>query len=224
MAGAQRLAVIFDMDGIILDTEPISMRAWIAAASEIGYQLSEAHCHEMIGLGARESIAYVKAHVPGRGDLDQLEDRANANYRLFSERDGVPCKAGLWELLAFLENERIPKAIATSTPTALAKEKLQRARVLEHFDIIVGGDQVSSGKPAPDIYLLAAQRLGHPPADCFVLEDSGPGLKAAIAAGMKPIFIPDMCRVDERTQEMVFAKAESLLDAISILRRTAWSW
>jgi beta-phosphoglucomutase-like phosphatase (HAD superfamily) len=219
MADLNEFAVIFDMDGVILDTEPISMRAWIAAASEIGYQLTEEHCHDMIGLGARESKAFIRAHVPGEGDVDHLEALANANYRAISEQDGVPCKAGLWELLAFLEDERIPKAIATSTPTELAREKLGRSLVLEHFDIIVGGDQVSRGKPAPDIYLLAAQRLRQPPARCIVLEDSAPGIRAAVSAGMRPIFIPDLCRVDEQTMQLVFAKAGSLLETMSILRQ-----
>jgi beta-phosphoglucomutase-like phosphatase (HAD superfamily) len=220
MRGSEELAVIFDMDGVILDTEPLSMRAWIAAASEIGYQLTEQHCYDMIGLGARESKAYITAQVPGAGDVDQLAERANANYLALSSLEAVPCKAGLWELLEFLNHERISKAIATSTPTGLAQEKLRRSQVLEHFDIVVGGDQVRRGKPAPDIYRLAADRLGRSPSSCIVLEDSGPGLRAAASAGMRPIFIPDMCRVDEQTQQLAMATAASLLEVISLLRET----
>jgi beta-phosphoglucomutase-like phosphatase (HAD superfamily) len=215
-------AVIFDMDGVILDTEPINIRAWMAAAADVGYALTEEHCHDMIGLGMRESMDYLKAHVSGQGDLDQLVATANANYSALSERDGASCKIGFWELLEFLERERIPKAIATSTLTEPAREKLRRSGVLAHFDIVVGGDQVSRGKPAPDIYLLAAERLEQSPSRCVVLEDSGPGLRAAVAAGMKPIFIPDLCRVDMETQRLAFAKAGSLRDTIPLLQQASW--
>jgi HAD superfamily hydrolase (TIGR01509 family) len=221
MAGPA-FAAIFDMDGVILDTEPIAIRAWMAAAADVGHALTEEHCQDMIGLGVRESMEYLKKYVSSQGELDQLVATANANYSAIYERDGAPCKTGLWELLEFLEREGIPIAIATSTPTEPAREKLRRSGVLEHFDIVVGGDQVSRGKPAPDIYLLAAERLEASPSRCIVLEDSGPGLRAAVAAGMKPIFIPDLCRVDMETQRLAFAKAATLREVIPVLLQASW--
>ncbi len=214
-------AVIFDMDGVILDTESISVRAWMAAAAETGFQLTEQHCHEMIGLGTRESMQYIRERVAGSGDLDRLTAVANAHYRVLLELEAVPCKDGLWELLAFLEGHRLPKAIATSTATELARQKLRRSHVLAHFDVVVGGDQVTRGKPAPDIYLLAAERLGQHPSNCLVLEDSGPGIAAAAAAGMRPILIPDLCRVDPQIQHLAFAKVTTLRDVIRLVESRA---
>ena len=109
-----------------------------------------------------------------------------------STREGIALKPGLLDLLDWLEARRIPKAVATSTRRDRAQAKLARTALLPRFVALVGGDEVARGKPEPDIFLAAAARLGEAAQHCLVLEDSEPGVRAALAAGMTPIMVPDL--------------------------------
>ena len=113
-------------------------------------------------------------------------------YDAIIEREGIALKPGLIELLGWLEDAAIPRAVATSTRRSRAQAKLVRTQLCERFAALVGGDEIARGKPAPDIYLEAAARLGVAPAACVALEDSEPGIRAALAAGMMPIMVPDL--------------------------------
>ena len=185
------LAVILDMDGLMLDTEPISLRAWRQVSRELGHELNDGICDRMIGLNLVASKELLIRHFGDSFPADELGRLATARYQEYLEAGGVPHKPGLVEFIRFLDERNIARAVATSTATELATYKLRQAGVLHHFEIVVGGDQVSRGKPEPDVFLMAASRLGHRPIDCVVLEDSEPGILAAVAAGMKPILIPD---------------------------------
>jgi HAD superfamily hydrolase (TIGR01509 family) len=180
------LAVILDMDGLLLDTEPISLRVWRQAALECGYELDDDTCDRMIGLGQ------------------------SANREMLLGRFGD---------IQFLNERDIPRAVATSTATALAERKLRQAGVLTHFDIVVGGDLVSRGKPDPDIFLMAASRLRHRPQDCAVLEDSAPGIRAAAAAGMRSILIPDGREPSDDMRSAAHTVVESLAAAQIVIER-----
>jgi HAD superfamily hydrolase (TIGR01509 family) len=210
-------AVIFDMDGLMLDTERVAMRAWMSAAAEHRLDLTEAIYHGLIGLGGDEGRRYLRSQSWDAGLVDDVERRAWVNYARSLEQEGVPHKPGLFELLDFLESKTLRLAVATSTRTELAEHKLARVGVLERFDAIVGGDQVGNGKPAPDIYLRAADRLNCPPNECVVLEDSRNGVRAAAAAGMTVILVPDLCPIDPETAQLAFATAGSLLEVIGTL-------
>lgn len=211
------LAVILDMDGLMLDTEPISLRAWKEAGSELGYVLSEDMCTQTIGLNAAATGQLLKRHFGEVFPADQLARSALARYRASLDASGVPHKPGLMNFIRFLEERRIPRAVATSTDTELATYKLRQAGVLSYFDIVIGGDQVASGKPEPDIFLMAASHLGHAPVECAVLEDSEPGIQAAAAAGMKPILIPDLREPSQRARLAAYAVVESLSAARAVL-------
>ena len=113
-------------------------------------------------------------------------------YDAIVAREGIALKPGLLDLLEWLEAEGIPKAVATSTRRDRALAKLELTSLAPRFVALVGGDEVARGKPAPDIFLAAAQRLGEPAPRCLVLEDSEPGVRAALAAGMTPIMVPDL--------------------------------
>jgi HAD superfamily hydrolase (TIGR01509 family) len=204
------LAIILDMDGLLLDTEPISLRVWTQAARDLGYELTDAVGERMIGVGQAENKAMLLRHFGAACPVDELAALAQAHYRVALESGGVPHKPGLTDFLGFLDERRIPRAVATSTATELASHKLRQAGVLHHFAIVVGGDQVSRGKPAPDIFLEAAARLGQRPRDCVVLEDSGPGIRAAVAAGMHAILIPDGREPAVETRAAANAVVESL--------------
>jgi HAD superfamily hydrolase (TIGR01509 family) len=213
------LAIILDMDGLLLDTEPISLRVWKQAASELGYDLDEDVCGRMIGVSQANNRAMLLQHFGSGLPVDELVERAQSHYRRVLDEGGVPHKPGLIEFIRFLNERRIPRAVATSTHTDLAAHKLQQAGVLQHFDVLVGGEQVSRGKPEPDIFLKAAERLGHRPEDCVVLEDSAPGIRAAVAARMRPILIPDLREPTLETRQAAHAVVESLSAAVAVIEQ-----
>jgi HAD superfamily hydrolase (TIGR01509 family) len=213
------LAVILDMDGLMLDTEPISLRAWKEAARSLGHVLTDGVCDRMIGLSKAANTEMLIRQFGEGFPVDDLAALANLMYRRALDAGGVPHKAGLVDFLRFLDAHTIPRAVATSTETTLATRNLRDAGVLSHFEIVVGGDQVSRGKPDPDIFLMAAARLGCRPEDCAVLEDSGPGILAASAAGMMPILIPDGRVPSEEIRRAAHAVVDSLPAAQPVIER-----
>ncbi len=213
------LAVILDMDGLLLDTESISLRVWKQAAQDLGYELDDEVCERMIGVGQAGNRVLLLRHFGNEFPVDELIGLAQASYREVLDAGGVPHKPGLLEFVHFLDERGIPRAVATSTATELARHKLHQAGVLHHFEIVVGGEQVNRGKPEPDIFLEAAARLGYPPEDCVVLEDSGPGVRAAVAAGMRPILIPDGREPSADVREAAHAVVESLSAARVVIER-----
>jgi len=185
-------AVIFDMDGLMLDTEPLAARAWDEAAAGLGVGFDMALAQAMIGRNFADCSAMLRAHYAAPYPVDALLAGWHAAYDAIVEREGLAVKPGVHELLGWLEANAIKRAVATSTRRERAVSKLERTALLPRFHQIVGGDEVARGKPAPDIYVEAARRLGASAASCLVLEDSEPGVRAALAAGMLPIMVPDL--------------------------------
>jgi len=185
-------AVIFDMDGLMLDTERLAARAWDEAAAAEGTTFDVALALRMIGRNFADCSAMMHAACPSGYPVDAVLGRWHATYDAIVERDGLTLKPGVVELLDWLDARAIVRGVATSTRRTRAQAKLERTALLPRFAALVGGDEVARGKPAPDIYLEAARRLGTPPAACLVLEDSEPGVRSALAAGMVPIMVPDL--------------------------------
>lgn len=186
------VAVVLDMDGTLLDTEPLAARAWGEAAAALGVGFDMAVAQAMVGRNFADCSAMVRAHYAAPYPVDALLGRWHAAYDAIVEREGLTLKPGVDELLSWLEALAIPRAVATSTRRDRARSKLGRTSLLPRFHAIVGGDDVARGKPAPDIYVEAARRLGASAAHCLALEDSEPGVMSALAAGMTPIMVPDM--------------------------------
>ena len=185
-------AVIFDMDGLLLDTEPLAARAWGEAAATLGVEFDLSLAHAMIGRNFADCSAMVRARYAAPYPVDALLARWHAAYDVIVLREGLALKPGVRELLDWLEGRAIPRAVATSTRRDRARAKLGETGLLPRFQALVGGDEVASGKPAPDIYVEAARRLDESPARCVALEDSEPGVRSALAAGMMPIMVPDL--------------------------------
>ena len=190
----QRLpaAVIFDMDGLMLDTERLAPRAWIDAAAALSVEFDLALTQPMVGRNFRDCQAIIVNHYGDDYPTADLMRAWHAAYDAIVEREGIALKPGLLELLDWLDGQRIPKAVATSTRRDRAQAKLASTALLSRFVALVGGDEVARGKPEPDIFLAAAERLGETAQHCLVLEDSEPGVRAALAAGMTPIMVPDL--------------------------------
>jgi HAD superfamily hydrolase (TIGR01509 family) len=184
-------AVIFDMDGLMLDTEPLAARAWTDAAADLGVVFDHTVTARLIGRNAPDCLVLIRAHHGADYPVDALMRAWHAAYDRIVAREGIALKDGLLELLAWLDDEAIPRAVATSTRRLRAWAKLESTALAHRFAALVGGDEIASGKPAPDIFFAAAAKLRVAAADCLVLEDSEPGIRGALAAGMAPILVPD---------------------------------
>ena len=202
-------AVVFDMDGLMLDTEPLYRAACQQAAKEFGYTLSDAVHSQMIGRSVADSERAVMDALGPGFPMDDFRDRRNVLEAAFQAAP-VPKKHGLDELLALLDSRHIPKTVATSTRRKNALSQLAASGILDRFDAIAAGDEVSNGKPAPDLFLLAAQRLNISPDACLVLEDAEPGIIAASRAGMQVYMVPDLHRPSPTTERLARGIFDSL--------------
>ena len=201
-------AVIFDCDGTLVDSEPLARTAWERALAPYGYALTDADAEASVGL------PYPRVHA------------------YFAERAELPAAESFWgefsgELFALIDSELapfddavgaarelrsrgVPVAVASSSPRDRLHRTLRRAGLLDAFDVTVAGDEVTNGKPAPDMFLLAARRLGAPPEECVVIEDSPPGVQAGVAAGMTTLAV---CRVPGT--EATLAGADRVVDFLT---------
>ncbi|WDS34647.1 HAD family phosphatase [Pseudoxanthomonas sp.] len=188
-------AVIFDMDGLMLDSERASLRSWSRGAREIGLQIEDAFWLRLVG----HSMAACQLILRERMEPAQIEALLARCMVLYREEvdAGVPLRPGIHEILQLLAQHGIPCGVATSTRRPLAPHKLETAGLLPYFKAVTAGDDVEHPKPAPDIYLLAAQRMGAAPERCLALEDSPAGVTAALAAGLTVIQVPDLVVPDE---------------------------
>lgn len=183
---------IFDMDGLMLDTERISLEAWHYAFDGSEFKVDDAIFHSMVGRRIEESEQILRDNLPQGAPAEHFFQIACDYYKTWMLENTVPLKTGICELLDFLVEQNVPRVVATSTQTDLARHKLASAGIDVYFSKIIGGEQVKNGKPAPDIFLKAAAMLGLEPNMCIVLEDSEPGIQGACAAGMRAVLIPDL--------------------------------
>jgi len=183
-------AVVFDMDGLLLDSERPTRDAWLHAAAALGVPLTEAEYLSVVGLNHTDS--HTRLLTLFGGDAPLLANaRARADATLAA---GPPfdAKPGARRLLRTLREARIPCAVASSTHHAEVRRRLQRAGLLDHFSAVCGGDEVQRGKPDPDLYTLALTRLNAAPRTTVAFEDSGHGVQAALAAGLATVAVPDL--------------------------------
>ena len=182
---------MFDMDGLMVDSEPLSRQAWDEVLRPYGARIDDDLQSRIIGWRVDASAPFVLARLGLEHlDTEEIVARRRAAYAKI-RAGGIPEMPGLRELLARIAARGLPWAVATSSPRRHAWEVLAQLGLQEEVAAVACGDEVARGKPAPDIYLLAAKRLGVPPAQCLALDDSGPGTKAAVAAGMLTIAIPN---------------------------------
>lgn len=183
-------AIVFDMDGLMVDSEPLSRQAWDEFLRPYGGQISDAMQSQIIGLRADVSGALVRdAFKIPLSVPEIMAQRAVIYARIRAQ--GVPVMPGLMALQAAIAAREIPWAVASSSGRPHVEEILGQLGLAEAVSATACGDEVAHGKPAPDLYLLAAARLGIDPVDCLALEDSVPGSQAAVAAGMTVIAIPN---------------------------------
>jgi len=211
--------IVFDMDGLMFDTERVSVEAWVRAGAQAGYAVSEAMVVETVGQDIKRTKRIFKERLGEDFDFDGLRSIKLGYVDDFIEKHGMPVKPGLHELLRYLRSNRYKIAVATSTAAARAAYYFEKAGLSGFFDGVVCGDSIQNGKPAPDIYLGACKLLGLSPAACLALEDSPAGILSAHRAGMKPVLIPDLAEPDEEIRRISFAQLDSLAGVIPLLER-----
>lgn len=190
-------AVIFDMDGLVLDTEATYCIAWQKAATEMGYDFTASFFLSMSGLH-HQDVQRRLMNIFGTGfNLKQFADLSGKYWYQHVNQQGVPVKKGFLNLLTELKLKKIPYCLATNSKEQNALECLSLANLNGVFDNIITRDHVEIGKPAPDVFLLAAQTLSMPVSKCLVIEDSKTGIQAAVNAGVSSVFIPSVLPVDE---------------------------
>jgi len=202
-------AVVFDMDGTLLDTESVFKTIVFEVCTELGFEMTDAVHMSMVG-GSHERTSQLLIEAYG----------VTFPYALFDERcrgimhershAGVPVKPGARELIGELRARGIPAAVATSSRNPHAQNHLGAAGLLDLFETVVTRDDVVNPKPHPEPYLTAARRLGIDPLHCLALEDSNAGVRAAHAAGMQTVMVPDLVRPDDAVRALGVAVMESL--------------
>lgn len=210
--------VIFDMDGVIFDTEQFYIDCCVPAAEKVGLTGMREVALGCIGLTVEETE---KRLIAAYGENAPLKDFHEETFRIFRRRyeeKGLPIKPGVREILSWLREAGTKVALASSTYTDTVRTELADADLIDYFDVIIGGDMAKRSKPAPDIFLQAAEALGADPSECFIIEDSFNGIRAAFAAGARPLMVPDLLEPDEEIRGMAEAVFPSLYEVLKLFR------
>ena len=211
--------VLFDMDGVVIDTEKLYTRFWMEAARELGHPMTLEQALQMRSLGQGPSQEKLDSFFgPDVLEYDVLRSRRIELMDAFIAVHGVEEKPGIRALLAHLKEKSIPCAITSSSSIPLIREHLGNLGLLEGFTALCSGKDVPHGKPAPDIYLHGAAVLGLKPENCLAIEDSPAGIEAAWRAGCMPIIVPDQDQPSDEVLSRCFARADSLFDVIELVK------
>lgn len=214
-------AVIFDMDGLMFDTEAVFIKAWDYAGEAMGIGKAGYMNLKTLGMSITMSKAIWLAEFGADFDLEALRTHTKRFLASYYEENKVPVKTGLYVLLDYLKSAGYQLAVASSSPRWEVEKHLADAGVRDYFDAVVCGDMAVKTKPDPELYLLACCLLKEAPENCYALEDSKNGLLSAYRAGCKPIMVPDLWQPDAETEKILLARLDSLLEVKEYLDRLA---
>lgn len=210
--------VLFDMDGLVLDTEKLYTRFWMESARDLGYPMT---FRQALGLRSLNRSAGQDKLTEYFGPGISYTEVRNHRIELMDahiEKYGIEVKPGIFELMDYLRQNGIASAITSSSPMVNIQRHLGAHDLLHRFDKLCSGYAVPRGKPEPDIYLYGAAQLGLKPGECLALEDSPTGILSAYRAGCLPVMIPDQDQPDAKTMELLYAKADTLIDIMELLK------
>lgn len=211
--------ILFDMDGVVIDSERLFTRFWMASAADLGFPMTRDQALQLRSLRREQGIEKMHAFFGPTANFDEIRAHRIELMEAHIAEYGVDEKPGIRELLAFLKENGIPCAITSSSALPVIRERLGRLGILEDFTALCSGKDVPNGKPFPDIYLAGAAAIGVAPENCLAIEDSPTGLESAWRAGCMGVFVPDQDQPDEVTLSRAFAKADSLTDVMALIEK-----
>ncbi|MDR0519432.1 MAG: HAD family phosphatase [Clostridiales Family XIII bacterium] len=213
-------AVVFDMDGLMFDSERLAREGWHEATQNHGIEIPDSVIDQTIGLTCSEMRSLVQKYFDSEGidvDAAALHRERNELATDRVEREGAPIKPGLYELIAHIEKKGLRAAVASAASPRSVETLIRKANLTDAFEEIVHGGDAKNGKPNPEIFLITASRLGLSPEECLVLEDSANGVLAAHAAGMPVIMIPDQLAPTDEIRALATKVLPTLHDVIPLL-------
>lgn len=211
--------VISDMDGVILDTEKLYVRFWCEAANFYGYPMEKWHALSIRSMARPFAIEKLKGYLGEDFDYYAVHDKRIELMDKYIEENGIEAKTGAEKLLSYLKENGYKVALATATGVERTQKYLKQLGLYEYFDEIVCASMVEHGKPEPDIYLYAAEKIGLKPQECLALEDSQNGIKSASSAGCKTVMVPDLDVPADEIKPLLYGIADCLEDVIKILNK-----
>lgn len=207
---------IFDMDGLLIDSEKLWQGMWHTMAEEHGITLPASFAGDICGTGGAQTREVLRQYFYCDDPEPLICECTERVYRL--EAEGVPLKPGAKNILAGMHAAGYRIAVASSSPMDMIRKNLEKNGVAEYFNMFISGQEVRNGKPAPDIFLLAAERLGVPPEECYVFEDSRNGIEAGWRAGCRSVMVPDLVQPTDETRRMSFCICRDLDEAWERIR------
>lgn len=210
-------AVIFDMDGTLLDSERIVLKAWQYVIDKYSLPFDLSLPYRSIGLNYASMKTLFLSELGEDYPFDKYWGYAKQYLQNAKRRTAYPVKAGFDELCTYLKANKIGMYVATSTYHASAAKELEHSGILGYFDGIIGGDEITKGKPDPEIFIKSAEKTGFVKSECLIVEDSSNGLRAGIASGIRTVFIKDIVDVPSEITDKIFARCDDLSGVIDII-------
>lgn len=212
-------AIVFDMDGLLFDSERIVQRSWEEAGNQLGLEHMGETIYHTLGMNLAGRNHYFRNTIAKDFPCEEFAKQARIWFYKIVNEEGLPMKNGARELLEYGKANGYRMAIATSSRREYALKNLKAAKIYDFFDAGVFGDMVQHAKPDPGIYLKACDSIGAAPANCIALEDAPAGIRAAYAAGMKPIMIPDLVAPTPEIEALLYETCDTLLGVIGIMEK-----
>ena len=204
-------AVVFDMDGVIFDSERLVLECWEKIAEEYGLVGIKEAFIPCIGTNSTMTKEIVLNYYGADFPYDEFRNKASLLFHEIVDRGELPVKKGVHELFDYLKKCQVPMAVASSTRLQAVTHELKQAGLYDYFQVVMGGDQLKKSKPEPDIYLMTCEKLGISPSDAYAIEDSYNGIRSSYSAGMRPVMVPDMLSPTEEMYSKSVAVLEDLL-------------
>lgn len=211
-------AIIFDMDGVIFDTEKIFMKCWAEAGKEFGISIENKHLTKMRGANINAGKAIFEGMFGTDIDFLKVRERRETLKNEYILKNGIPIKEGIEKFFQYIKEQNIKIALATSTMEKIAVSYLKETDLYKYFDVIVCGDMIQNSKPAPDIYLEACKRLDIKPQEAVVFEDSRNGIWSGYSAGCDVVMVVDIDDTYDDTEDKIVAKVNNYEEAIEFLK------
>lgn len=211
-------AVIFDMDGLMVDTESMMQKEVTEILKKMGFQPEKEKLLRLIGLGDTKTKSVLEEMFGETFQHDVFLKMLLERKKVVFQNEEIAVKKGLWELLEYLKKQNIKNIVATGSTRKSVNLILQRTNILKYFELLVCGDEIEKGKPFPDIFLKAVEKLNVPSERCLILEDSQNGIIAAKKAGIPVIFIKDLVMPEKQYMNTIYAQCNDLSEVIAYLK------